>query len=157
MWSLGCCVQGPSLVPSLCCCAIAFAGRTGSFFGRSKMARSALVVDTDVAPAPALLPAQAEEAAAVDDDAPAPSMDNMDLDPAAMAARANTRFDDVWRQLWEQVRPLRRGADVVMHLGGQIDPTAALSQVDVADVVAREQSSSGMRMCMVILRRVFFG
>lgn len=82
------------------------------------------------------------EASAVDDDSGVPAaMESSDA--ATAAANAHTRFDDVWMQVWEEVRPLRRGADVVVHLGGQVFPSAALSPADLSTLRARETSLRG--------------
>jgi hypothetical protein len=56
---------------------------------------------------------------------------------------AATRFDDVWRQVWEEVRPLRRGADLVVHLGGQVHPTSGLSVEELAELAALEGENPG--------------
>lgn len=45
-------------------------------------------------------------------------------------------------QVWDAVRLPRRGADVILHLGGQFDVLSVLSDDELRDITARESSGA---------------
>lgn len=86
----------------------------------------------------------------------APAMEEMVEQPFD----AGSRFDDVWRHIWDQVRPLRRHTDVVLHTGGQIDALSVLQDDELDDLCRRERRTDKggtrvVRLCVtcLVLRR----
>lgn len=85
-------------------------------------------------------------AEAVDDDKAPPPMVAM----PDVTHDASSRFDSAWQQLWDHIRFPRRGADVIVHLGGQVDVLDCLDDQELADVTRREVGLDGI-LCVGVI------